>query len=169
MEWKQRFLALPVALGLVVGSALAAPQTEKPLAKKPNANASKTPGRWAQEKGVCEGFDAKAKELTSQERQLLAQAREKETEAKSLVAQAAQVERQRVAEEHSLKRGDTAGEARLKEQEQQRVSLEHQATEKEKERGALIRQADELARQRREVETQRKEQCTFGKGAKAAH
>ena len=40
------------------------------------------------------------------------------------------------------------------------------ATEKSKEREALIKQADELGKQRREVEQQHKQECQFGAGPK---
>ncbi len=168
MLLKTRFLFLCVSLGLALsGSAIAGPN-QKPPKKAPNANANapKKEGRWAQEKGACEGLDSRAKELTAQEKQLYAQAKEKETEEKALIAQASQIEHQREAEEHSVRKGqnNAAEESQIKAQEQQRRSLEQQATEKSKEREALIKQADELGRQRREIEAQHKSQCSFGKG-----
>lgn len=171
MELKTRILFLLVSLGLVLsGSALAALGGQKavpPVKKGANPNSPKT-GKWAQEKGACQGLNSKAKELLAQEKQLLAQAKEKEAEEKGLIAQAKQIETQRVAEEHSLRKGqnNTAAESQIKSQEQQRVNLEHQAMEKSKEREALIKQADELGKQRREVEAQHKQQCEFGKASK---
>ena len=169
MLLKTRFLLLCVSLGLVLCGSATAGQNPKPPKKAPNANAPKKEGRWAQEKGACEGLDSKARGLTAQEKQLYAQAKEKETEEKALIAQASQIEHQREAEERSMRKGqkNAAEESQIKAQEQQRRSLEQQATEKSRERQALIKQADELGRQRREIEAQHKSQCSFGKGAKA--
>lgn len=164
MALNKNLVSAFLGVGLLLSGTLAASQTAKPPAKKANAGAPKKNGQWAQEKGACEGLDSKAKELTAQEKQLYAQAKEKETEARSLIAQAAQIEKQRVAEEHSVKKGDAAGEARLKSQEEQRVSLEHQATEKQKEREGIIKQAEGLAQERKQVEAQHRQDCTLGKG-----
>ena len=94
--------------------------------------------------------------------------RKKRLRRRPLFKQAEQIERQRVAEEHSLRKGqnNSAAESRLKAQEQQRVSLERQATEKSKEREALIKQADELGKQRRGIEEQHKQECQHGAGPK---
>jgi predicted RNase H-like nuclease (RuvC/YqgF family) len=170
MKLKPRSLYLLAWLGLALGvGVFATPGTRKltPPVKKANANGQKT-GKWAQDKSACKALNSQAKELLTQEKQLHTQAREKEAEEKALLAQSKQIEMHRVAEEHSLRKGqnNAAAEARIKAQEQQRVNLEHEAKEKSKECEALNKQADELGKQRAEVEQQHKQECQFGKEPK---
>jgi uncharacterized protein YyaL (SSP411 family) len=167
MMLKTRLLLLSVSLGLALsGGALAAPGNQKPV-KKTNANPPKM-GQGAQDKSACRALNSQAKELLAREKQLHEEAKAKEGEEKALIAQATQIERQRVAEEHSLRTVQNKGteESRLKAQEQQRVNLEHQATEKSKEREALIKQADEVGKQRRDIEERHKQECQHGAGSK---
>jgi cell division septum initiation protein DivIVA len=164
MMLKTRILILSASLGLAFsGGALTALGIQKPVppTKTANANPPKKTGQSAEEKGPCHSLNLQAKELLAKEKQLLAEARQKEAEVKALVAQANQIERQRVAEEHSLRKGqnNSAAEAQLKSQEQQRVNLEQQATAKTKEREALIKQANELGKQRLGIEQQHKQNC----------
>jgi hypothetical protein len=163
MMLKTRLLLLSVSLGLALsGGALAAPGNQKPV-KKP----MQIPPGWAgaHDRSACKALNSQAKELLAREKQLHEQAKAKEGEEKALIAQATQIERQRVAEEHSLRTVQNKGaeESRLKAQEQQHVNLEHQATEKSKEREALIKQADEVGKERRGIEERHKQEC--GRGA----
>jgi hypothetical protein len=101
---------------------------------------------------------------------LSTQAKEKEAQEKQLLAQARQIETQRVSLEHSVHRGqnNSATETQIKSLEEKRVALEHQATEQSKEREKLEHQACELGTQRRNLEQQHKAECG-GNNVKAAH
>ena len=159
---KMRFVVVVVTLGLMAGGGVVAEsQATKPPATKPSAK--KANPNWAKEQGACQGLNQKAKSLLAQEKQLNQQAKAKEAEVRALVAQSKQLEIRRVAEEHAAKKGNAAAGTEARGQEGQQAHLEQQVKEKQKERETLVKQADELGKQRREVEAQHKQECTFGK------
>ena len=170
MMLKKRLLCIAALVGLALsGSALAVPKSLKmnpPKPKTPSQQQGK--GQWSKEKGACSAQNAHIKEFLAQQKQLQNQAREKEGEEKSLLAQARQIEAQREALEHAHRLGQhgSGTEAEIKAKEQERVNLEHQATERSKEREQLLRQAHELDKERLAAEQQHKQECGGGSGHK---
>jgi len=169
MRMKTRLSFLSVVCGVVlgcVGLAVAGNlKAVQPVKTAPAQGANK--GQLAQDKAACRELNEKEKELLEQQKQLERQAQEKFTEDKELIRQANALEKERVGEERSERKGQNneSTNAELKGQEQQRVNLERQAQEKANERKELVRQAEEVAKQRKEVVQQHNEQCEFGKGA----
>ena len=163
LKWKSVCLAGTMAICLVATSAaqdIDAPVHigKKGLNQRQVAHPKANPN---QQNGNCKALLSQSREMLAQEKQLHQQGHQMELQEVAYNHQAEQVEAQRKALERSMRGGQNkAGtEAQLKSLEQQRIGFEHQAEQQAHERKQIEEQADQINKQRVELERQHTEEC----------